>query len=92
MCVIPQIIKLTSFTFITLFSPVVPSVPDQLSHHCLLKEGELELEAERTKHSHADAEPAKADLAAHSEILRDTAPVLEGIKVMSLNIHLLISQ
>ncbi|XP_059209728.1 mitochondrial proton/calcium exchanger protein isoform X3 [Centropristis striata] len=34
------------------------------------KEGELELEAE----------PVKADKAAHSEILRDTAPVLEGIK------------
>ncbi|XP_070698847.1 mitochondrial proton/calcium exchanger protein isoform X2 [Pempheris klunzingeri] len=34
------------------------------------KEGELEL----------DAEPAKADKAARSEILRDTAPILEGIK------------
>ncbi|XP_044021788.1 mitochondrial proton/calcium exchanger protein isoform X3 [Siniperca chuatsi] len=44
------------------------------------REGELELEAERVKSSHADAELAKADMAAHSEILRDTAPVIEGIK------------
>lgn len=28
-----------------------------------------------------EAEPAKADMTAHSETLRDTAPVLEGIKV-----------
>ncbi|XP_073339078.1 mitochondrial proton/calcium exchanger protein isoform X6 [Pagrus major] len=34
------------------------------------REGELELEAE----------PTKADTAAHSETLRDTAPVIEGIK------------
>lgn len=34
------------------------------------REGELELEAE----------PAKAAMAAHSETLRDTAPVIEGIK------------
>uniref|UniRef100_A0AAQ6ARW2 Mitochondrial proton/calcium exchanger protein n=1 Tax=Amphiprion ocellaris TaxID=80972 RepID=A0AAQ6ARW2_AMPOC len=40
------------------------------------KEGELELEAVRVK-----AEPAfKADKSARSEILRDTAPVIEGIK------------
>ncbi|KAI3367393.1 hypothetical protein L3Q82_026255 [Scortum barcoo] len=44
------------------------------------REGELELEAERMKHSLAEAELAKADLAARSEILRDTAPVIEGIK------------
>ncbi|XP_067471102.1 mitochondrial proton/calcium exchanger protein isoform X7 [Thunnus thynnus] len=46
------------------------------------REGELELEAERVKHSQADAEQAlsKADKAAHSEKLRDTAPVIEGIK------------
>lgn len=31
-----------------------------------------------------EAEPKKADAAAHSETLRDTAPVLEGIKVTSL--------
>uniref|UniRef100_A0A3P8S3M3 Mitochondrial proton/calcium exchanger protein n=1 Tax=Amphiprion percula TaxID=161767 RepID=A0A3P8S3M3_AMPPE len=41
-----------------------------------LQEGELELEAVRVK-----AEPAfKADKSARSEILRDTAPVIEGIK------------
>uniref|UniRef100_A0A3Q1HWV1 Mitochondrial proton/calcium exchanger protein n=1 Tax=Acanthochromis polyacanthus TaxID=80966 RepID=A0A3Q1HWV1_9TELE len=40
------------------------------------REGELELEAVRVK-----AEPAfKADTAARSEVLRDTAPVIEGIK------------
>ncbi|XP_054861566.1 mitochondrial proton/calcium exchanger protein isoform X2 [Amphiprion ocellaris] len=40
------------------------------------REGELELEAVRVK-----AEPAfKADKSARSEILRDTAPVIEGIK------------
>lgn len=44
---------------------------DHLPHHFPLQEGELELEAE----------PAKADMTAHSETLRDTAPVLEGIKV-----------
>ncbi|XP_047466867.1 mitochondrial proton/calcium exchanger protein isoform X4 [Mugil cephalus] len=46
------------------------------------REGELELEAERVKLS--EAEPAtakaKADTTADSEILRDTAPVIEGIK------------
>ncbi|XP_056269635.1 mitochondrial proton/calcium exchanger protein-like isoform X1 [Pseudoliparis swirei] len=35
------------------------------------REGELELEAESVK----------ADMAAHSETLRDTAPVIEGLKV-----------
>ncbi|KAM7376369.1 hypothetical protein PAMP_006110 [Pampus punctatissimus] len=46
------------------------------------REGELELEAERAKHSKADAELAlsKADKASHLETLRDTAPVIEGIK------------
>uniref|UniRef100_A0A8D0A8L5 Mitochondrial proton/calcium exchanger protein n=1 Tax=Sander lucioperca TaxID=283035 RepID=A0A8D0A8L5_SANLU len=41
-----------------------------LPHHCPLQEGELEFEAE----------PVKADVAAHSETLRDPAPVIEGIK------------
>ncbi|KAG7219876.1 hypothetical protein INR49_018793 [Caranx melampygus] len=41
------------------------------------REGELELEAERAKHSEA---MSKADKAAHAETLRDTAPVIEGIK------------
>ncbi|KAM7403694.1 hypothetical protein PAMA_004232 [Pampus argenteus] len=46
------------------------------------REGELELEAERVKNSKADAELvlSKADKAAHLETLRDTAPVIEGIK------------
>ncbi|CAB1459481.1 unnamed protein product [Pleuronectes platessa] len=39
--------------------------------------GELEMEAERSR---ADAAMSKADKAAHSEILRDTAPVIEGLK------------
>nr|XP_019963963.1 PREDICTED: LETM1 and EF-hand domain-containing protein 1, mitochondrial isoform X1 [Paralichthys olivaceus] len=39
--------------------------------------GELELEAERVK---TEAAMSKADMAAHSEILRDTAPVIEAIK------------
>ncbi|XP_035023107.1 mitochondrial proton/calcium exchanger protein isoform X2 [Hippoglossus stenolepis] len=39
--------------------------------------GELEMEAERSK---AAAAMSKADMAAHSEILRDTAPVIEAIK------------
>lgn len=47
----------------------------------------MELDAERMKRSHEDAELAKAAMAAHSEILRDTAPVIEGIKVMSLNMQ-----
>uniref|UniRef100_A0A8D0A9B4 Mitochondrial proton/calcium exchanger protein n=1 Tax=Sander lucioperca TaxID=283035 RepID=A0A8D0A9B4_SANLU len=42
----------------------------RLPHHCPLQEGELEFEAE----------PVKADVAAHSETLRDPAPVIEGIK------------
>ncbi|XP_026156022.1 mitochondrial proton/calcium exchanger protein isoform X2 [Mastacembelus armatus] len=41
------------------------------------REGELELEAERVKHT--EAEPALSK-AAHSETLRDTAPVIEGVK------------
>ncbi|XP_071353881.1 mitochondrial proton/calcium exchanger protein isoform X2 [Trachinotus anak] len=41
------------------------------------REGELELEAERAKHSEA---MSMADKAAHSETLRDAAPVIEGIK------------
>ncbi|XP_023252150.1 mitochondrial proton/calcium exchanger protein isoform X2 [Seriola lalandi dorsalis] len=41
------------------------------------REGELELEAERAKHNEAIS---MADKAAHSETLRDTAPVIEGIK------------
>ncbi|XP_019963966.2 mitochondrial proton/calcium exchanger protein isoform X4 [Paralichthys olivaceus] len=39
--------------------------------------GELELEAERVK---TEAAMSKADMVAHSEILRDTAPVIEAIK------------
>ncbi|XP_060938210.1 mitochondrial proton/calcium exchanger protein isoform X2 [Limanda limanda] len=39
--------------------------------------GELEMEAERSR---AEAAMSKADMAAHSEILRDTAPVIEGMK------------
>ena len=42
-----------------------------------LQEGELEFEAEL----------AKSDKAAHSETLRDAAPVIEGIKVMCPNIQ-----
>lgn len=42
-----------------------------------LQEGELELEAEL----------AKADKASHSETLRDTAPVIDANKVMSLNVQ-----
>ncbi|XP_038584184.1 mitochondrial proton/calcium exchanger protein isoform X3 [Micropterus salmoides] len=45
---------------------------------------ELELEAEKDKRSYADAEMAKAAMAAHSETLRDTAPVIEGIKFEQL--------
>lgn len=60
-----------------LFSLVVVWMLDQSPHRCLLQEGELELEAET----------AKPDMAVHSETLRDTAPVLEGVKVMSLNIQ-----
>ncbi|XP_022606713.1 mitochondrial proton/calcium exchanger protein isoform X3 [Seriola dumerili] len=41
------------------------------------REGELELEAERAKHNEAIS---MADKSAHSETLRDTAPVIEGIK------------
>lgn len=42
---------------------------------CVLpQEGELELEAE----------PAKASVAAQSEVLRDPAPVIEGIKVTNM--------
>nr|XP_020459858.1 LETM1 and EF-hand domain-containing protein 1, mitochondrial isoform X2 [Monopterus albus] len=44
------------------------------------REGELELEAERVKHSEAEPALSKVDVAAHSETLRDTAPVAEGIK------------
>lgn len=46
------------------------------------RECQLEQEAERVKHSEADAKPAlsMADMAAHSETLKDTAPVIEGIK------------
>lgn len=42
----------------------------------------MELEAERAK-AHAEPVSFKAD-----ETLRDTAPVLEGIKVMSLNMKI----
>lgn len=41
---------------------------------CFLQEGELELEVSRVKMS-------EAGRAAHSETLRDTAPVIEAIKV-----------
>ncbi|XP_028250968.1 mitochondrial proton/calcium exchanger protein isoform X2 [Parambassis ranga] len=41
------------------------------------REEELELEA---KHSELDPALAKANMAAHSETLRDTAPVIEGVK------------
>ncbi|XP_040916123.1 mitochondrial proton/calcium exchanger protein isoform X2 [Toxotes jaculatrix] len=44
------------------------------------REGELELEAERAKRSETEPAVSKADAAAHSETLRDTAPVIEGIK------------
>lgn len=39
----------------------------------------MELEA---KHSEMDPALAKASMAAHSETLRDTAPVIEGLKVV----------
>lgn len=32
----------------------------------------------------AEQEPAKVDLTLHSETLKDTAPVLEGVKVNGL--------
>ncbi|XP_026195375.1 mitochondrial proton/calcium exchanger protein isoform X3 [Anabas testudineus] len=44
------------------------------------REGEMELEAEQAKGSEAESVLSKADMAAHSETLRDTAPVIEGIK------------
>ncbi|XP_067335279.1 mitochondrial proton/calcium exchanger protein isoform X2 [Channa argus] len=44
------------------------------------REGELELEVEQTKHSKTEPAVSKADVATHSETLRDTAPVIEGIK------------
>uniref|UniRef100_A0A7N6C2F8 Mitochondrial proton/calcium exchanger protein n=1 Tax=Anabas testudineus TaxID=64144 RepID=A0A7N6C2F8_ANATE len=40
----------------------------------------MELEAEQAKGSEAESVLSKADMAAHSETLRDTAPVIEGIK------------
>ncbi|XP_056151522.1 mitochondrial proton/calcium exchanger protein isoform X2 [Lampris incognitus] len=46
------------------------------------KEGELEQDVERAKMAQGDEEPALSgvDVAVHSETLRDTAPVLEGVK------------
>ncbi|KAM4625540.1 mitochondrial proton/calcium exchanger protein [Polymixia lowei] len=46
------------------------------------REGEQELDGEKTKQSQVDSEPVltSIDVAIHSETLRDTAPVLEGIK------------
>ncbi|KAK2826739.1 hypothetical protein Q5P01_020953 [Channa striata] len=44
------------------------------------REGELELEVEQAKHSETEPAMTKADVAAHSETLRDTAPVIEGVK------------
>ena len=55
-------------------------------HHCL-QGGELELETERAKHSETQPAASKADVASHSETLRDTAPVLEGVKVTPLNVQ-----
>lgn len=45
-----------------------------------VQEEELDLE-EQAKHSEAEALLSKAEVAAHLETLRDTAPVIEGIKV-----------
>lgn len=53
----------------------------QRVHRCLPQEGELELEAQQAKHSDVEPQSSTAEVAAHSETLRDTAPVLEGIKV-----------
>ena len=53
---------------------------DQLHVCCLLQEVELETEVSRMKYSEA-----KVTRATHSETLRDTAPVIEGIKVIARN-------
>lgn len=44
------------------------------------REGEPELQAERMKSSEAELASSKADKAADSEMLKDTAPIIEGIK------------
>ncbi|XP_030575020.1 mitochondrial proton/calcium exchanger protein isoform X4 [Archocentrus centrarchus] len=44
------------------------------------KEGEPELQAERMKSSEAEPASSKADKEADSEMLKDTAPIIEGIK------------
>lgn len=48
---------------------------------CFLQEGEPELQAERMKRSEAEPASSKAEKAADSETLKDTAPIIEGLKV-----------
>lgn len=49
----------------------------------LQEEGELELAASRARYSEAETASLKANGASHSETLRDTAPVVDGLKVTS---------
>uniref|UniRef100_A0A667ZJS9 Mitochondrial proton/calcium exchanger protein n=1 Tax=Myripristis murdjan TaxID=586833 RepID=A0A667ZJS9_9TELE len=44
------------------------------------KDGESELDAEKTAQTQAAAEPLVSNINVQSEILKDTAPVLEGLK------------
>ncbi|XP_004554820.1 mitochondrial proton/calcium exchanger protein isoform X2 [Maylandia zebra] len=44
------------------------------------REGEPELQAERMKRSEAEPASSKAEKAADSETLKDTAPIIEGLK------------
>uniref|UniRef100_A0A8C7X3K3 Mitochondrial proton/calcium exchanger protein n=1 Tax=Oryzias sinensis TaxID=183150 RepID=A0A8C7X3K3_9TELE len=44
------------------------------------REGELELAASRARYSEAETASLKANGASHSETLRDTAPVVDGLK------------
>uniref|UniRef100_A0A8C7X4K3 Mitochondrial proton/calcium exchanger protein n=1 Tax=Oryzias sinensis TaxID=183150 RepID=A0A8C7X4K3_9TELE len=44
------------------------------------EEGELELAASRARYSEAETASLKANGASHSETLRDTAPVVDGLK------------
>uniref|UniRef100_I3K389 Mitochondrial proton/calcium exchanger protein n=1 Tax=Oreochromis niloticus TaxID=8128 RepID=I3K389_ORENI len=46
----------------------------------LYDEGEPELQAERMKRSEAEPASSKAEKAADSETLKDTAPIIEGLK------------
>lgn len=48
---------------------------------CFPQEGEPELQAERMMSSEADSASFKDDKAADSETLKDTAPIIEGLKV-----------